>query len=281
MPKTSDQMVTSTRRRSVRQKPVKKEPPKIAPPPDSDEEVRMPEGYNPSDDSEEEYVPPAKKTKVSLTRTKRSKKQTSGSDSEPEEEENQKPKKKAQSDRKGAKQPAGRKSQSVVLNPQKNTPTSRATKQSKTVAETVSTSPSQVTKLPETAKSETIVKKEPEQHILCPFPRCSEKLKIDGNARFHLSLHYYDAGKFSENDILQPEDPGPDGKAVDEKGSKIRYSCHFDRCTKRKMGYKVKILCVFEICLNVDAFRKCAFTWRPNIRCSRVSWWMPILRSRG
>ena len=273
-------MVTSTRRRSVRQKPAKKEPPKIAPPLVSDEEVRMPEGYNPSDDSEEEYVPPAKKTKVSLTR-KRTKKNTSGSDSEPEEEENQKPKKKAQSDRKGVKQPVGRKSQSVVLNSQKNTPTSKATKKSKTVTETVISSPRQVTKLPETAKSETIVKKEPEQHILCPFQRCSEKLKIDGNARFHLSLHYYDAGKFSENDILQPEDPGPDGKAIDEKGSKIRYSCHFDRCTKRKMGYKVKILCVFEICLNVDAFRKCASTWRHNIRCSRVSWWMPILRSRG
>ena len=232
-------MVTSTRRRSVRQKPVKKEPPKIAPPPDSDEEVRMPEGYNPSDDSEEEYVPPAKKTKVSLTRTKRSKKQTSGSDSEPEEEENQKPKKKAQSDRKGAKQPAGRKSQSVVLNPQKNTPTSQATKQSKTVAETVSTSPSQVTKLPETAKSETIVKKEPEQHILCPFPRCSEKLKIDGNARFHLSLHYYDQGMFTERDILVPHDPDENGRAKDEKGLKLKYHCPHDRCTKRKMGHKV------------------------------------------
>ena len=167
-------MVSSTRRRSVRQKPVKKEPPKVAPPPDSDEEVRMPEGYNPSDDSEEEYVPPAKKTKVSLTR-RRSRKQTSGSDSEPEEEENQKPNKKAQAQsiKRGVKQAAGRKSQSAILNPPKNTPTSKATKTSKTIAETVITSPSPVTKLPETAKSETLVKKEPEQHILCPFQRLS------------------------------------------------------------------------------------------------------------
>ena len=69
MPKACDSSVGTPRRRSVRQKPAKKDTPKVAPLPDiSDDEVRMPPGYNPSDDSEEEYIPqpPVKKMKVSL-----------------------------------------------------------------------------------------------------------------------------------------------------------------------------------------------------------------------
>ena len=236
MPKTSDQMVTTTRRRSVRQKPVKKEAPKVASPRDSDDdEVRMPPGYNPSDDSEEEYVPPVKKAKVSLTRSKRSRKQTSGSDSEPEEEENQKSKKKSRARtavKKNVKEIGG----GNIQPPSK-------TKSVKTVSEIVTSSPSPVTKIPDTGtakpKDEKEIKKEPEQNIMCPFKRCSEKLKIDGNARFHLSLHYYDAGKFSESNILTPEDPDENGKAKDEKGKVIRYRCHYDKCTQRRMGYKV------------------------------------------
>ena len=230
MPKTSDKMVSATRKRSVRQKPAKKEPLTVAQSTVLHEEVQMPPGYNPSDDSEEEYVPPAKKTKISLTRTKRSRKQTSGSDSEPKEEENQKPKKR------------GRKSKSAITNPQNNTSTSKATKKPQTVSETLNTSPSLVTKIPQIAKAETLVKTEQDQHILCPFQRCNEKLKIEGNARFHLSLHYYDAGKFSEKDIFTPEDPDKNGKAMDDKAPK--YSCRYDRCTKRRMGYK-------EMCVHL------------------------------
>merc|ERR1719452_362396 len=74
----------------------------------SDDEVRMPPGYNPSDDSEEEYIPqpPVKKMKVSLAKV-RATNQISGSDSEPEEEEN---KKKAKSAKKSAKGRGGRNS---------------------------------------------------------------------------------------------------------------------------------------------------------------------------
>ena len=94
--------------------------------------------------------------------------------------------------------------------------------------------------IPELTKSEIEVKKEPLENIVCPFVNCNEKLKIDGNAKFHLALHYYDAGRFTEDDILTPEDPDGKGKAIDEKGLQIKYSCPYDRCTKRKMGYKVR-----------------------------------------
>ena len=203
----------------------------------------MPPGYNPSDDSEEEYIPqpPVKKMKVSLSKV-RAINQISGSDSETEEEEN---KMKAKSAKKSAKGRGGKNSKSVTSKPQNNTLTSKAvTKKAETVTDTKIgvASPSPVTKIPMTvmAKSEKEIKKEPEQYILCPFSGCSEKIKIDGsNARFHLSLHYYDEGKFTERDILVPEDPDENGRAKDEKGLKIKYNCPYDGCTKRKMGHKV------------------------------------------
>ena len=249
MPKACDQSVATPRRRSVRQKPAKKEPPKVESLPDiSDDEVRMPPGYNPSDDSEEEYEPPVKKVKVSLASTRvRSTKQISGSDSEPEEEDN---KKKARPTKKNAKGQGrgGRNPKSVTSKSQNRTPTSKAVlKKGETAIETKnvfeSASPSPVTKIPSTvtAKSEKEikVKKEPENIIPCPFSGCSDKLKIDSNARFHLSLHYYDQGMFTERDILVPHDPDENGRAKDEKGLKFKYKCVYDRCTKRRMGHKV------------------------------------------
>jgi len=101
MPKACDQNVSNPRRQSIRQKP------KVAPLPDiSDDDVRMPPGYQPSDDSEEEYIPqpPVKKMKVSP-------------DSEPEEYEN---KKKDRSAKKSAKGRGVRNSKSVISKPQNN-----------------------------------------------------------------------------------------------------------------------------------------------------------------
>ena len=203
----------------------------------------MPPGYNPSDDSEEEYIPQpsVKKMKVSLAKV-RATNQISSSDSGLEEEEN---KKKARPAKKSAKGRGGRNSKSVISKPQNNIPKSIAvTKKAEKVTDTKNgiASPSPVSKIPLTvmAKYEIKKEKEPEQQIiLCPFPSCSEKLKIDGNARFHLSVHYYDEGKFTERDILVPEDPDENGRAKDEKGLKIKYNCPYDRCTKRKMGHKV------------------------------------------
>ena len=62
MPKTSEATTTSTARRrssrtqSVTSKAKALETSKVLEM--NDDEIRMPAGYNPSDDSEEEYVPP-------------------------------------------------------------------------------------------------------------------------------------------------------------------------------------------------------------------------------
>ena len=119
MPKACNQNVSTPRRLSVRQKPAKKEQTIVAPLPDiSDDEVRMPPGYNPSDDSEEEYIPQpsVKKMKVSLAKV-RATNQISSSDSGLEEEEN---KKKARPAKKSAKGRGGRNSKSVISKPQNN-----------------------------------------------------------------------------------------------------------------------------------------------------------------
>ena len=72
-------------------------------------------------------------------------------------------------------------------------------------------------------------------------PMCNEPLKYvedSAGCRFHLSIHYYDQNKFSTKGILTPSDPGADGKAVDDKGKVVKYSCKYVGCTQRMMGYK-------------------------------------------
>ena len=72
-------------------------------------------------------------------------------------------------------------------------------------------------------------------------PMCNEPLKYVEDAagcRFHLSIHYYDQNKFSTKGILTPSDPDADGKALDDKGKVVKYSCKHAGCTRRMMGYK-------------------------------------------
>jgi len=86
------------------------------------------------------------------------------------------------------------------------------------------------------------IKQEPKgkvETISCSF--CNETLKVNINARFHYSMHYYDEDAFLS--LLKPEDL-KDGKAQDETGKVVKYACSFDGCTKRKMGYK-------EICVHL------------------------------
>ena len=75
--------------------------------------------------------------------------------------------------------------------------------------------------------------------INCVF--CKEVLDVATNARFHYSCHYYDSGAFLS--IMKPRDL-KDGKAQDEIGKVIKYTCPHSGCTKRKMGYK-------EICIHL------------------------------
>ena len=78
-------------------------------------------------------------------------------------------------------------------------------------------------------------------------PMCNEPLKYvedSAGCRFHLSIHYYDQNKFSTKGILTPSDPDADGKAVDDKGKVVKYTCKHAGCTRRKMGYK-------EMCVHL------------------------------
>jgi len=70
---------------------------------------------------------------------------------------------------------------------------------------------------------------------------CEETLKVNINARFHYSMHYYDEDAFLS--VLRPEDM-KDGKAQDDTGKVVKYTCSYDGCTKRKMGYK-------EMCIHL------------------------------
>jgi len=130
-------------------------------------------GKNPSDDSEEESVPTAKKNRSGNIETKQKSYQS-------------------------VKNP------STVANPTSNS---------------IATSLESV----------------PDDHILCLF--CQEVLKIGVIARIHYSEHYYNANAFAA--ILQPKDLN---ESKDENG--LRYSCPYDGCTKRKMGYK-------EVCVHM------------------------------
>jgi len=69
---------------------------------------------------------------------------------------------------------------------------------------------------------------------------CKSSLQ-ETNAKFHYSVHYYEENAFI--DILKPKDL-KDGKAQDETGSTVKYTCPHKGCTKRKMGYK-------EICVHL------------------------------
>merc|ERR1719154_582001 len=160
----------------------------------------MPPGYNPSDDSEDEYTPVAKKAKRK-------------DDSDFDSDEESRPKKLRR----------GRKPKFDSSIP------------------TESSKPSTSNPV-ETYQQQPNIKSEPGQEedmLACVL--CNETLKLDINARFHYSKHYYDSNAFL--DILKPEDL-KDGKAQDEIGRVFKYTCPHNGCTKRKMGYK-------EICVHL------------------------------
>ena len=75
MPKTTESISSVTRRSTRTRKPVKTSVIDDL----DDEEIakRMPPGYNPSDDSEDEYVPPSKSRKRNILTTNSRKKKIS------------------------------------------------------------------------------------------------------------------------------------------------------------------------------------------------------------
>eukprot|EP00092_Neocalanus_flemingeri_P016646 GFUD01018009.1.p1 GENE.GFUD01018009.1~~GFUD01018009.1.p1 ORF type:complete len:580 (-),score=159.68 GFUD01018009.1:202-1941(-) len=165
-------------------------------------EVEMPPGFNPSDDSEDEYMPMAKKGRKK-------------NDSDFDSEEEIKPKKA----RRGRKPKYGYGSSQSSPKPNTPRPNSVPTYQATT----------------------PVIKPEPGQEETLVCLMCPETLKVDTNARFHYSVHYYDANAFIS--LLKPEDL-KDGKAQDEIGRVHKYTCPHEGCTRRKMGYK-------EMCVHL------------------------------
>ena len=169
----------------------------------ADKEVEMPPGFNREDDSEDdhEYTPMAKKGR-----------RKDDSDFDSEEESKTKKSRKSTTGRKP-------KYQSTLNYIPRPNPTS--------------TSQSTPT-LPK-------IKPEPGQEETLACVVCKETLKVDTNAKFHYSVHYYDANAFLH--LLKPEDL-KDGRAQDEVGRVFKYTCPHEGCTRRKMGYK-------EICVHL------------------------------
>ena len=107
---------------------------------------------------------------------------------------------------------------------------STAAEKSRTAVAKSTTAATPVTLAVEVKKE--MIKKEPgedESKIKCPMNNCDEKITIDGNARFHISTHYFIQKSSSMKNILEPVD--------DDAKSKV-YQCKYEKCIRRKMIYK-------------------------------------------
>ena len=189
----------------------------------------MPEGYNPSDDSEEEYVPPSKNKKINLlSRSKRGRKED---DSDSDDEDSGTPVKKL----KGKKL-----NESKTFKRTANKPKVKEEKSSilKYVSSKPNGSPLNKSLLDKSPSLE--VKEEFRSGDKCPL--CNEKLTIEGDeagsGRLHLAIHYYDQNKYAEENILVPDDADEEGRPQNDMARK--YSCKYVEhgCKRRPMGYK-------------------------------------------
>ena len=170
------------------------------------EEQKLPEGWNPSDDSEDDYTP-LKKNKGRKRR--RSGDEDSDSDLEDDDEE--------EVDGKNAK--VLRKRRSKALKGQ--TVMKKLKKQAKEAEKCV------------------ICKEE----VRGPFATGPFAIERE-NMKHHLvNKHYFPEGGFKEVVRAAEEDIGPgDLLPRDLVGKKFQYTCHLQPCTTRRQGYKDMVL---------------------------------------
>ena len=194
-------------------------------------EVRMPEGYNPSDDSEEEYVPPSKSKKTNLlSRSKRGRKED---DSDSDDEDSGTPVKKLK---------GKRLNESKTSNSKRTANKPKVKEEKSSILKYVSSKPngSPLNKASSDKSQSLEVKEEFRSGDKCPL--CNEKLTIEGeeagSGRLHLAIHYYDQNKYAEENILVPDDADDEGRPQNDMARK--YSCKYVEhgCKRRKMGYK-------------------------------------------
>ena len=228
MPKTSE--ATTARRRSSRNKAKALETSKVLE--INEEEFRMPAGYNPSDDSEDEYVPPTFNKKSKNQRNRKRRAASDDSSDDDDDVENVPP-------------PSKRSKKQIASTPRRSSkkfPEEAAVSATKKTSSTParSSSSSRTSKGnksdPKNNNNMIKVKSEPgSENFFCPFSNCKQMLKKSD--LIHIAIHYYDQNKFSTLNILKPDDPDLNGRAKDEKGK--RYKCEFHGCIiKRLMGFK-------------------------------------------
>ena len=219
MPRIISDNNTSTRRRSARNQPRKQskkvvyeeievpteEVNEVSNKDDNDDNIQMPDDYNPSDDSDVEYVQITRENRKTLkTKSKRSWKERVSSSSDEEMH--------IITDKRSRFNP------NPYCDPDPDNPPPVHTLQ---------------------------VKEEPDSDhpAKCPFEGCGVSLNVEGTARIHLALHYFENNAFATANILKPKDAGKDGRAKDITGKAVKYHCEIPGCTKRQMGYK-------EICVH-------------------------------
>ena len=246
MPKTTDSNVTSTRRSTRTRKTVKASVIEHL----DDEELakRMPPGYNPSDDSEDEYVPPSKTRKRNIvsTNSRRRKASEEASEDSDDAEDTTPAKKRKGPIVKNVKTPQSSKKTPKTKHPSPTravpasvktttTPTPSSVKKTpaavSTKPNTNSTSPSTPT-LAEKA-GDVPVKNECLEVADCPMEGCTDSLElisrtvsVKPRAFFHLAGHYDDLGVEHHN-LRRETDP------------EHKYSCPVAGCrNRRKMKYR-------------------------------------------
>ena len=174
---------------------------------DTEEQQRLPPGFNPSDDSDadKEYEPTPTKRKTGNKRRRRRYEFDDDSDDDIEEESPKKVKK--------AKKQNFKKISKV---------------------QELQSEPVKIQKLKSETKETDVatVKIEQRESIDCPF--CGEVIP-NMKAKYHLSQEFY---KRPDNPFLQHHEPDDlkDGKAGDEFA--LKYQCKYSGCVKRQMGYK-------------------------------------------
>jgi len=180
------------------------------------DDMRLPPGYNVSDDSEDDYKPAA---------VSKGSKRRDDSDVDSEEESLSKKTKKPRRRGPGRKSLQNDSSSGTMVDI--NTVSSSLKKESGSAV-----SSGMISK----------IKSEPGKgdEIVCVV--CKEVLVMSKNPRFHYSVHFFEENAFI--DILTPLDL-KDGKPQDVVGKVHKYTCRYDGCTKRRMGYK-------ELCVHLS-----------------------------
>jgi len=192
--------------------------------------IEMPPGYDPSDDSDDDYVD-----------KKRKKSSLNNSQLQSRKEEVKMPSDYNPSDDSDDYIPKARKNsdEDLKFKSRRSTP-GRKPKVNLVKSNIKAILPNTTSIL--TSEAEKAIKSEPNAEEIIPCLFCKESLKVNTNARFHYSVHYYDDNAFIS--LLKPKDDLVDGKVQDESGLVHKYICPYDGCTKRKMGYK-------EMCIHL------------------------------